>query len=451
MTTTFSPRLKQRRGPVARSGAGIGPSTSRYLHKTIWFKVLFAMCVLLAMDQFDIFNLQVVKQLPNVVVLLMFIHYLLFTPLRMKMPWPATCFGLLLIFAIPGLLYNKYLGMSSSLFTAVFMTMIVICAFRLPERSVRIHPGRILDALQLIGILFVASCILGTLLHERFDFILLVVHEKAFLFSWALLPCLLRRRYLMFGAVAGLSVGLILFDPRTTILVVWAIIFVSAILLRILPVRRIWALGVLLIVVMAVFHQSVYESFKELDYEIKTRSGSRINTRFREVMWLKGVEEFWHSPIVGTGFAGESTYEEKSLDFYGPLHNDYLEFLSKGGIIGGGLMFFGFMGTLLVGLKNMWALKRWGDHELHLLNTVLTIALTCSMFTMAVNPVLNRTRSGFFVYFTVALLLLLNRSIKSSVAGRTRLVRPQRIPKALSYLPRSDKTGRLPEQNRPGT
>ena len=92
-----------------------------------------------------------------------------------------------------------------------------------------------------------------------------------------------------------------------------------------------------------------------------------------------------------------------------PLHNDYLEFLVDGGLVGLGLFTTGLIGCVGLGLHNYVAFERRRMSDPASLSLILSITLITAMHAMSVNPVMNQSPGGFFVYLAAALIIVIDR------------------------------------------
>ncbi len=117
------------------------------------------------------------------------------------------------------------------------------------------------------------------------------------------------------------------------------------------------------------------------------------NTHFREYLFQYGIREFFQSPLYGQLFTGEtathfSTSIHSTLQLDVPIHNDWLEVLVQGGVIG----FMLFAGTFIFLLYKLYTVRNQALANLDtpkLIFTTWVIALVVNhMLTMVINPVL---------------------------------------------------------------
>ena len=104
-----------------------------------------------------------------------------------------------------------------------------------------------------------------------------------------------------------------------------------------------------------------------------------------------------------------------------PLHNDYLELLTEGGLIGFGLFVIGMVGCIWLGFKNYIIFRRYDKLDLAFISLVLAIMLVASMQVIMANPVMNEPQCGFYIYFASSIIIIVDRLKKFMILENKRI------------------------------
>jgi O-antigen ligase len=177
------------------------------------------------------------------------------------------------------------------------------------------------------------------------------------------------------------------------------------------------------VVVVPVISLDSYNLITHMNRSFKVNMGSVDNSEYREEKWAMAMRDFHRAPVFGKFFAGAGEYDHRLAHRYNhgtspedigdidavPLHNDYLEFLVDGGLVGVGLFTTGLIGCVGLGLKNYVAFERRTMSDFASLSLIMSITLITAMQAIAVNPVMNESPCGFFVYLAAALIIVVDR------------------------------------------
>ena len=421
----MNPPLTATIEPPRRHAAPAAPFrqiAGRALTGTAWFVVPSLMSMALCLDVLHYTATSAFKQAPLAITAVLGLNALVashFRPARLS--WPAWCLAAVVVLAAPGLAVNKLDGAESSLFSAVSLMLLPLSVYALPERWLRLDGRRLLRWLGWIGLCYVVGAAVQLVLNRR-GLTYLRIHERAFLVPLAVLvPLYLRNRWLTAaGALAVLSVLVI--DPRTTLLIV-CLITVSSAVFYALDARARRAAAVLLLGLGVVVGLGGSQLLRMVDDGYKGALGKEGNSDFRANLLAIGMEEFRASPLIGDYFRGPTSFNSGMYEpdasgrlevILAPLHDDYLEFLTKGGLVGGGLLVAGLGGTVWLAWANVLELRRRGETDLANWQAVLCSAVAALMFTILVNPVLNNPVCAAPAYFLVAQVWVGRRALRAA-------------------------------------
>jgi O-antigen ligase len=389
--------------------------------RTPWFLVTMAMTIVMCLDPIQFTARPEFKQVPLLLMLPVIGHTLLQSRVRLApLSFPAVCLLLIVLSAAPGLAINKFDRAESSLFSAVSLMIVPLSVYVIPSRWLTLDGKRVLRLLGAVGVCFVIGASVQLFL-ERRELTYLRIHERAFLVPLVLLvPFYLGRFWL--GVAACCAVCTILFtDPRTTLLIVIGMTAGAAYLytLRGPALRLAMTLAIAGAVIAAVGGPSLLRS---LDDRYKGSLGREGNSDFRSYLLDVGLNTFRRSPIYGDFYRGATSFESgsylpdesgKLVQIVAPLHNDYLEFATKGGVIGAGLLIGGLGGTVVLAWRSMTRLRRAGRRDEANVQAVLCTAVAALMFTILVNPVLNNPVCALPAYLLVSLVWLTDRQYRT--------------------------------------
>lgn len=141
---------------------------------------------------------------------------------------------------------------------------------------------------------------------------------------------------------------------------------------------------------------------------------NKVNANYgRLSVWAEGVERFAESPIIGDAFSSGTVVETRRLrggsTFQIPFHNDYVLFLSDGGVIGVGLL-VGFVIGLNVTLLRRFRIavreERWEDAGLL---RVLLVLFDAFFVAAAFNPVIEGMSRSATIFGLYAVAMLIGR------------------------------------------
>lgn len=324
---------------------------------------------------------------------------------RGKFRWETIPYVLFGFMAVYGVAFNLSTHQASGLNSQVLNTVMI--GLLLPF-SVKIEG---FDKIRLLLYIISLEICLISVYFNGFLGLSYMTHERIFLISFIYtLPALIGKRTMAY-------IGLFLFalvvylDPRTTSLIALTISVVLVKLFSTVKDNRLtYYVGAASIVIAASFN-FVIANIKELNSSFKAVSGGTDNNSFRESMIAIGLEKFAESPLVGSLFKYGGAYPinftvrlpDGQIASMLPLHNDYLEALVSGGIIGSVL----FVACLLVPIFSSFRMRGEMTGELRSMNDSLLIASLIGLIAIAFNPVLNSSRSGFILFVIMSILHLI--------------------------------------------
>jgi hypothetical protein len=134
--------------------------------------------------------------------------------------------------------------------------------------------------------------------------------------------------------------------------------------------------------------------------------GKRNTDAGRLAIWTSGIEEFTGSPLIGSVFSSD-TITEVGPNRTSPYHNDFVLFLTKGGILGLLLLIAFILALERSLLRRYFALARAGEDARASLLRLLLVGFNGFLVSMAFNPVLQGfSRSAtIFAMYGVAMLV----------------------------------------------
>jgi O-antigen ligase len=381
------------------------------LGRSIWFVSLALLVIFMCLDPKHIFTRGALKQVPLLLSLGVTALALWAGRSRIERPaFPGLCFGLLLVYAAPGLLLNKLDHAESSLFSAVSMLSVPLSVYALPRSWLRCNGRQMLNWLGVVAAAYVVGAAVQLFLNRR-GLVDLRIHERAFLAPLVVLvPILLRRRLLAFLGCSSVA-AILLMDPRTTLLIALMLTGGAGLyFFKLNAQARRFALTMACCLAgfSAVAGPTILRLF---DAQYKAIFGMKGNSDFRSNLLATGLKMFAESPFYGDGFRGPTSFYSGFYErgenggwqaIMAPLHNDYLEFLTKGGVIGGALLVAGLAGTVVLAAGNIKRYRALGQTDLANWQAVLCVAVMSLMFTILVNPVLNNPVCGLPALLLVA-------------------------------------------------
>lgn len=392
------------------------------LTRSPWFLGLAGLTVLILFDPLHLISDIRYKQYPLVMVMGLIGLSVLASGGRVARPaWPGVLLAILLVIAIPGLVVNKLEGEASSLFSAISLLLIPLSVYLLPRRWIRFEGVNELKWLGWIGTCFVAGAFFQ-IACENAGIGYARVHERAFLAPLIFLIPLLRGRKRWTTIGCGSALLLLIVDPRTTMLIVYVMsLGMWAVMFRLNSITQKLVIGGMILTGLLVSAAGP-TVLKAIDDRFKSAYGMEGNSQFRSGLIQTGVDAFLASPVYGdmfrggtsfpTGFYMETAPGRFDQEIMAPLHNDYLEFLTKGGLIGGGLMVGGIGGSAWIAWRNVKRLKSLGMTDAAHWQGAVCICICALMFTMLVNPVLNNPECAVPAYWMVAQALIGQRYVR---------------------------------------
>lgn len=118
--------------------------------------------------------------------------------------------------------------------------------------------------------------------------------------------------------------------------------------------------------ISAYFDESEDETLSDIGED------SKVSDEFRQKMVDLGIEQFKETPVFGVGLNNAQIINKRKLHFNAYLHNNYIEILVNGGIIGF-LLYYSFFCTLI--LKHICILRMNNDPLAFLSLTLLFLRL----------------------------------------------------------------------------
>jgi O-Antigen ligase len=413
--------------------ASLGTSSVTPLHRHAWYRINVALSAWLALDGADVSSQsQTFRQLPFMIVVAIGLYsaaraHRSFDRLSLAGASLACLAGV----AAPGLVLNKAHGEPSSLFTGIALSTVALSVYVLPRSWLAAVEGRaMLASLRLVAFAWAAVALISVAypVAEYIPQWSFKIHERAFLMPLLYIPFLARRQWMRAALVAAVVLIFLVYDPRTTLLLVIVLSLpVAALVFSPLPRKTTYAGFALAILLGAMSVGPLMDGVRAINAEFKAGMGSYDNAKFREVLLDYGLAEFRTSPLWGSMFYGPSGYYSgfntvdpasgRLVPLIAPLHNDYLEFLTKGGLLGFGLMVLWLTGTFMLGMKNMSEFRASARHELALWQGVTIVALVMAIVIMLFNPVVNTPQGGFWVYWLVAQVFIGDRARRALRTG----------------------------------
>ncbi|MBL8327780.1 MAG: O-antigen ligase family protein [Rubrivivax sp.] len=137
------------------------------------------------------------------------------------------------------------------------------------------------------------------------------------------------------------------------------------------------------------------------------------NARYRLYTYGKAIDRFQESPIWGQLFASPPVerfelFTVAAVTQVLPTHNDSLDILAHGGVIGAALFFFGLGVVLFAALKALLDDQRFVSRPLLRAQLALhTMVVACAIPVFTLNPVLNTNNRAWSFWIHVALIVAL--------------------------------------------
>ena len=395
---------------------------------SLWTVSVTLICLAISFDHFSAFQTNLGKIIIFAVSFGLVVYYAIVNRLRVNyVTWPVTLWIILMVYSLPGVLYMKMVptigyGSPPTLFCAVTMGILVVSVIFLPERVIMIDPEAALKVLKCVATCFLLGSFVALVFFGYQKMLGIRIHERAFILTIPLAAAVIERRFARASLAAILMLVILVLNPRTTVLLSYLLIF-AFLVNRSMNSQLKKLVFPFFAVISLVFVFNAYEILKFVNAYVKKTATSSDNSSFREEMWQVGMSHFANAPIYGSLFTHGAAYDyghilnsEKTGEVfestYVPLHNDYLEFLVSGGVIGGALFTVSFLGFILMSFSNINKSMR---HQLksHLkYNQILTLTLFTAMVCMLFNPIINNAQNGFFLYSVISLIVMENLHLR---------------------------------------
>lgn len=387
------------------------------IDRSVWHILMVSCAIIIAFDPIKVFELPLFQQIPVALVVLYFVFGFLRRPLAPLHSLLAVLISLLFFYALPGIIYNK-MTQETGLFTAIMLFLLPISASYAIDATTDVNVDRLLSHAQWIGIAFYCGSLIRLASDPNHELLYYGIHERSFLLAFILVPAILKRSVVVF-CVSFIGVALLIsLDFRATT----AFCFFNSIILPLLLVRRVSILviiGYIAILILCLLSAYVgYDLIWELYAIVKGAYSNSINDEVRRAAIALAFDEWAKSPIWGDFFSGAGAYDiapyvkwwQEGLI---PLHNDYLDFLIRGGVIGL-LMFLAVLGcAMMTCINNIKSLSWRNDLDLHHWNIFLFVNVTNIIFVISFNAILKTVSDAFCVQLVFAWIVALQLMIKN--------------------------------------
>jgi hypothetical protein len=387
------------------------------LHRSLWQRMMVACAVIIAFDPFRLFEQQLLQQVPGTLV----ISYLMFSVLRRPLAplrsVTATIFVAMVLWALPGIIYNK-MSEDTGMFTAIIMFLIPISAAYAVGRCTTIDGVAMLKHAQWIGIAYLLGSLLRLAADRHSELLWYGIHERSFLLGFIFVPAFLMRRYRVFALTLAASCILLFLDFRATT----AFCLMNSLIIAMFSRYRVSSIFVYSYMIgIFVFLLTAYMGFDivwALYAFVKGIHSQSINDEVRRATIVLAFDEWAKMPMFGDFFCGRGAYDLRPYVAWWqeglvPLHNDYLDFLVRGGIFGLSMLLAGLASALLITLRSMKSMARQGRDDLVMWNTFLMTALVNILFVISFNPVLKTVSHGFVAQLVLAWIIALHLVVKN--------------------------------------
>ncbi|MBN8705757.1 MAG: O-antigen ligase family protein [Bacteroidetes bacterium] len=385
----------------------------------LWLLISGFIATLIAADILLVLSLPIIRNIPIIAIVIILGGYF-YTGFVISKPPIATYFLLFLaLFAIPGLFLNKIAGEETSSLRFVLQLVFALSVLVIPSKQILVLDIKfLLKFLNILGWIFVVSRILVLILYPETS---AAIHELAFIMPLFLIPALYSKNF-KFTAISIFIAGvLFLINPRTTMFLVFTMTFLIPVLLltvRILGIKTILIILAFSSIIFFVFLTQILGFISEIDKIFKTSFGRNSNASFRQYLIVVGIVEFLKSPVYGKYFSGSNGYSTKYEDGKElPLHNDLLEIAVQGGVIGVFLFLSGILGLFFTLNRILYQKYNELDDSLRILIITVSTSLITGLTTIAFNPIVNSTHTGFFFFFILGVSILLIRYVRLNDFG----------------------------------
>jgi hypothetical protein len=222
-------------------------------------------------------------------------------------------------------------------------------------------------------------------------------HERAFLVCAAVVGLWLLRRRRLMAAVMALGLVAFLSYPAATYVVAatMAILTLVAVDRRATKARALviglLALVMLLFVVVDVAHSGP-GTRSSLGSAYSRTFGKGDNSETRADLWSKAWVQTQKSPVVGSGFAGDTSIrvllagQRRAV----PPHNDFLQMGMGGGLLAMALLIGWVVSTNVTVVGRLALMRAEPDANRRVLATMLLVGYNCFFAVALSNPVMSR-------------------------------------------------------------
>ena len=273
---------------------------------------------------------------------------------------------------------------------------------------------------SIISIVGAITWMSGLRAHSGLTF---VRQEMAFVYLSAIvLSWLLGHRLLLLGNLASLGVAFYAYPAATYPIVVTSLVL--ALLSFGLWSGRVWrwtgrfglalliGVGGRLVVTASTVTQSYAASVGKLD-----------NSAFRRELWLRGLRDFQHSPLVGSMWTGPYNVVDLNvpgiIEFSAPIHNEYISVLRSGGAIGFVLIVFPLVAIFRTRRSTTTpAGRHFAGRRLETFVKACAVAFLVASFF---NPLWAKTSTALFGWLLVGLAMAGAQSSRTSHAVHAQL------------------------------
>lgn len=323
------------------------------------------------------------------------------TPRRRYFPSVILLLITLSIYGITGAIIGRLLGYESGLLTMLIMNTILLSNIYF-ENKIRLDFKYISYVTYLFFYVQCVSVASQIIFPGPFQGI---THERAYLLGPAIVLSLISRNPKNFIPVLISCLIILLLDPRTTLILVYIVSFLIYAMYY-LPFKITRILLAVSLVLSAASYNLIPSYIAQFNTYFKSNIQSNgDNNKFREYMLDVGIRQFeLGNKIIGTGFTSGGAYQsivEVNGNTNLPLHNDFLEYLVSGGLIGFTL-FITILFLITRSLLGVLSMNR----ELTAIGLTLMIGF---VITAGFNPVLNNFRASYPLFILMSVYFVYAR------------------------------------------
>jgi O-antigen ligase len=413
--------------------------------RPVWFYMFFALGLFVTLNTYIGARGHGNAQIPFVFYLIILASIIAkYHVFRWRSPSVAVL-SMLILYGAAGSFVARVSGEELSFFTGMALGVIVITLHFLPK-NVLIDLCLVKKFLYFSGLLFVVSRIGLLLVSDYVEVtypVLFLTHEVAFLLPFVFLIPLFDKKNM--SALMGLMLStlFLVVDFRTTTLIIYVFIIISAIVFMIQPFRislkNINRTLLLLFSVLAIFvitlTGDLVQKVAEIDLYFRDLLGRPNTQTFRQNLNELALEKIAAKPFLGEIFQGSSISLEHL--YFGawrtdPVHNVFLAMGAQGGLVFLILLVSILLFLLITATRvsaRSWASQPEGAKVL----ATLVVSLASAVVSGMVNPFLSYAMGAFW-FWTIIMLLFL---VKDTLTARERDGRVQELEGPLCSQPRA--------------